>query len=473
MTTLAEGRRRWRKEAAAVPGRRRRTRLFLHELNGVSRVAGPIVASQLGGMAMNTTDTLMVGPLGAESLAAAGLGSAIHIATLIVCTGTLLGMSPLVSQAYGAGNRAGCRRVAVQGLWLAAILAIPMTLVTLAGEGIMVALSQPEGVTALAGGYMRALAAGVLPLMLYMALRQYLEGMGNTLPAMVITFAGVGVNAVANLAFIYGIGGIVPAMGVVGAGWSTTIVRWCMFAAMLAFVLGRRRLRPFTGVPLRPEREVIGHVALIGLPIGAQLGAEIGIFAFAAVMMGWLGPLEQAAHQVAMNIAATTFMVALGTALAGGIRVGQHVGAGRIRSMRRATGATYLLVVGVMSVTALGFVAFPEWLVGLYTRDPAILHIGVALLAMAAAFQVFDGAQAAGLCALRGAADTRTPMLITLFGYWGVGAPVAYYLGFHTPLGAVGIWAGLVVALGTVSLLLGWRVHRVLVRGAPVRAAAG
>jgi multidrug resistance protein, MATE family len=473
MTVLAERRRAWSREVAAVPGRRRRARLFLHELNGVSRMAGPIVASQLGGMAMNTTDTLMVGPLGVESLAAVGLGSAIHIATLIVVSGTLLGMGPLVSQSHGARNAGGCRRVAVQGLWLAAILAIPLTLVTLAGHSIMVALSQPPGVTEVAGAYMHALAAGVLPMLLYMALRQYLEGMGITLPAMAIAFAGVAVNALANAVFIYGFAGVVPAMGAVGAGWSTTVVRWCMFAAMLAFVLWRRPLRPFDGVRLWPERQVMGHVLLIGFPIGAQLGAEVGIFSFAAVMMGWLGPLQQAAHQVTMNIAATTFMVALGTALAGGIRIGQHVGGGRTRSMRRATGATYLLVVGVMSVTAGAFVAFPEWLVGLYTRDPAILHLGVALLAMAAAFQVFDGAQAAGLCALRGAADTRTPMFITLFGYWGVGAPVAYYLGFHTPLGAVGIWVGLVVALGTVSLLLGWRVHRVLLQGAPVRATAG
>jgi multidrug resistance protein, MATE family len=456
-------------EAAAVPGRRRQARLFAHETREMTRIAGPIVASQLGGIAMNTTDTLMVGPLGAEPLAAAGLGTALHIATIIICTGTVLGMGPLVSQAHGAGNRTGCRRVAVQGLWLGALLAIPMTLVTLAGYPIAVALAQPPLVAELAGGYLRALAPGVLPVLLYMALRQYLEGMGITKPAMVITFGGVAVNAVANLAFIYGAGGIVPAMGVVGAGWSTTVVRWCMLAGLAAFILWRPALRLAGDVRRRPEWEMIGHIAHIGLPIGAQLGAEIGIFAFAAVMMGWLGPVEQAAHQVTMNIAATTFMVALGTALAGGIRVGQHVGAGNARGMRRATGATYVVVLAFMALTALAFVAAPEWLVGLYTRDPAILRIGVALMAMAAAFQLFDGAQAAGLCTLRGAADTRVPMLITLFGYWAVGAPVAYVLGFHTPLGAVGIWAGLVVALGVVALLLAWRVHRVLMRGSGVR----
>ena len=191
---------------AARPGRRRRSLLLLHELRALMRVAGPIVVSQLGGIAMSTTDVIMVGPLGAEALASAGLGNAIFISVMMLCTGTLMGMSPLVSQAFGAGDRAECRRVLVQGLWLAAILAVPLTLVCFFGLPIARSLGQPGGVAQLAGGYLFAIAWGVLPLLLFMAFRQYLDGMGFTRPAMVMTFMGVAINVAGNFLLIYGFG---------------------------------------------------------------------------------------------------------------------------------------------------------------------------------------------------------------------------------------------------------------------------
>lgn len=455
---------------APRPGRRRRSLLFLHELRALMRVAGPIVVSQLGGIAMNTTDTIMVGPLGAQSLAAAGLGNAIFMSMLMVCTGTLLGMSPLVSQAFGAGDRMECRRVLVQGLWLAALLAIPMTLVCLVGLPIARALGQPDDVSRLAGGYLWAIAWGVLPMLLFGAFRQYLDGMSLTRPAMMMTFLGVGVNVLGNWLLIYGFDvrlplvgtvGVAPG-GLVGAGWSTTIVRWAMLVAMTIYVLRRRDLAPFAGVRLAPVAARLKRMMAIGAPIGGQLGAEVGVFAFAVVMMGWLNPIAQAAHQVTINIAATTFMVAQGTSLAGSIRVGQHVGAGSRRGVHRAVLTTYAVVVSFMAVCAVLFLSAPRWLLSLYTGDPRIIEVGMGLLVMAAAFQVFDGAQVAGLCALRGAADTRVPMMITILGYWVIGAPVAYLLGFHTSMGAQGVWAGLVVSLAIVAVLLGWRARRVL-----------
>lgn len=459
-----------RARAAPRPGRRRRTLLLLHEGRALLRLAGPIVVSQLGSIAMNTTDTLMVGPLGATSLAAAGLGSALFMAMLVVCTGTLMGMTPLVSQAYGAGNLRETRRVLVQGLWLAALLAVPMSLAALAGFPLARALGQQGDVARLAGGYLVALAPGVAPMLLFMAFRQYLDGMGFTRPAMLITFLGVGVNVACNTLLIYGVearvplvGAVsVPAMGVVGAGWATTLVRWTMFAAMAAYVLRRRDLAAFAGVRLAPLAARIRRISAVGAPIGGQLAAEVGVFSFAVVLVGWISPVALAAHQVTLNVASATFMVALGTSLAGSIRVGQHVGAGRRRGVRRAVLATYAAVTAFMAVCALAFLAAPRWIIGLYTRDPEIVAVGLGLLAMAAAFQVFDGAQVAGLSVLRGASDTRVPMGLTLLGYWGVGAPLAYVLGFHTSLGAAGVWGGLVVALALVAAMLALRVRRVL-----------
>ncbi|HEX2078284.1 MAG TPA: MATE family efflux transporter [Longimicrobium sp.] len=480
MHTLATPRVRGeRARAAAPPGRRRRVLLFLRELRALLRIAGPIVVGQLGGIAMNTTDTIMVGPLGEHSLAAAGLGNAIFMSMLMVCTGVLMGMSPLVSQAFGAGDRQECRRVLVQGVWLAALLAVPMTIVPLFGLPIARALGQPEEVAVLAGGYLFTVAWGVVPLLLFMAFRQYLDGMGLTRPAMVMTFLGVGVNVVGNVLLIYGFQWSLPLVGtltvrpggLVGSGWSTTLVRWAMLAAMVGYVVRRRDLNPFAGMRLAPVAARLRRMVGIGAPIGGQLAAEVGVFAFAVVMMGWLSPTAQAAHQVVINIASTTFMVALGTSLAGSIRVGQHIGAGSRRGVHRAVLTTYVVVLGFMSLCAVAFLCAPRGLLGLYTRDPQIVEIGLGLLMMAAAFQVFDGAQVAGLCALRGSADTRVPMWITVLAYWVIGAPVAYLLGFHTRAGASGIWAGLVVSLIVAAVLLGWRTRQVLWRRPlPVRA---
>jgi MATE family multidrug resistance protein len=440
----------------------RRTRLFLHELRALTLVAGPIMASQLGGIAMNTTDTIMVGPLGATALAAAGLASAVQFTLIVMCNGVVMGMLPLVSQAFGAGDRGECRRVLVQGLWVAGALAIPATLVSLSGRRLALLLGQAPEVAVLAGDYLTALSAGVLPLMLFMAFRQYLEGMGVTRAAMWMTLAGVLLNIAANHALIWGVPGVVRPLGVVGSGVATSAVRWAMLLGMVAYVLRDPALHPFRRVSLRPVAERVKRILGLGVPVGAQLGAEVGIFALSAVMMGWLGPVQLAAHQVTINVASTTYMVPLGASLAGSIRVGQHVGAGNARAVHRAALATYVVALAFMGCCALFFVAVPEAIIGLYTRDAEIVRIGSTLLLLAALFQLFDGAQAAGICVLRGAGDTRIPMWITMIGYWGVGFPVAYLLGFRTPMAHAGIWMGLTVSLAVVALLMALRVRQVL-----------
>ncbi|HET7228921.1 MAG TPA: MATE family efflux transporter [Longimicrobium sp.] len=444
------------------PGRARRLRLQLHEVRALARLSGPIIASQLGHVAMNTTDTIMVAPLGARALAAAGLGSGVFVAMMVTFSGVLMGMTPLVSQAWGARDPAECRRVAVQGLWLASLLAIPITLVAVFGRTLALVLGQDAGVALLAGQFMVALAPGVLPLMLTFALRQYLDGIGRTRVAMTVTFVGVVVNAIGNRILIFGVPGWVRPLGVTGSGLSTSIVRWAMLAVMAGYVAFHPGLSPFRGTRLRPRLGPIGRIARIGAPIGMQVGAEVGTFSFAAVMMGWLGPVQLAAHQVVINIASATFMVSVGASAAGGIRVGHHLGAGSTRGVHRAAIAAYTVSLGFMALCALTFLLLPRWLIGLYTTDPGIMAFATGLMLMAAAFQLFDGAQVTGLSVLRGAADTRVPMWITLAGYWAVGIPVAYALGFHTPLGHVGIWAGLTLSLAVVALLLLWRVRRTL-----------
>lgn len=447
--------------------------MFLHELRGLLRLAGPLIISQLGQVGMNTADTIMVGPLGATALAAVGIGSAIHSFGVIVCVGILLGMTPLVSQAFGAGDRAQCRRVLVQGVWLALLLSVPLGVLNWTGGDAARLLGQDVGVTTLTGAYLRALVWGIVPYLLFMAVRDYLEGMGDVRAPMIITFLGLGLNIVANRVFIYGIEGWVPAMGVVGTGWATTTVRWAMLLGILFYVLRRTDLHPLRGVSARVEPALLRTIARIGSPIGAHFGLEVGLFAFAAVMIGWIGPVELAAHQITINIAATTFMVALGVSMAGSIRVGQRIGEHRPRAMRRAALATYLLAAGFMSLCALVFIAAPSALIRLYTPDAAIITLGSKLLLVAAAFQVFDGAQVAGGSVLRGAAETRSPMVIAGIGYWLVGFPLGYVLGFPLGLGPVGVWIGLSAGLAVAAVLLAARVRSMLWRGPFSRLRVG
>jgi MATE family multidrug resistance protein len=460
-------------KAPVRPRRRRELRAWLHEGRELLHLAGPLIVSHLGQVGMSTADTIMVGPLGATPLAAAGLGTAIHFLGLIACVGVLVGMTPLVSQAYGAGDLAQCRRVLVQGLWLATLLSVPVAWMNFVGGEIALLLGQDAAVSELTGGYMSALAWGLLPHFLFTAFRHFLEAMGRVRAPMIITFVGLGVNIVANRLFIYGVDGWIPAMGVVGTGWATTTVRWTMLGAMLVYLYMQSDVRVFDRGKRAVDAALLGRIARVGAPVGAHFALEVGLFSFAAVMMGWLGPVQLAAHQVTINIASTTFMVALGASLAGSIRVGQRIGQHRARAMRRAALSTYVVAVGFMACCAIAFVAAPRTLIRIYTPDEAIIALGAKLLLLAGAFQVFDGAQVAGGAVLRGAADTRSAMLIAAVGYWGVGTPCAYLLAFTAGLGPMGIWAGLTAGLAVAAVLLALRARARLWKGDFARLRVG
>ena len=443
---------------------------MLGELKRLLAIALPIIVSQLGQVGMSTADTIMVGPLGPTALAAIGVGAAIHFTAAMLCIGVVMGMGPLVSQAFGADERDQCARVFMQGLWVALLVSVPFIIFSLLGGPIAEALGQAPDVAMLAGDYNNALAWGIFPFIAFVAFRQYLEGMGRSTPPMVITFIALGVNIVANRVFIYGFGDSIPAMGAVGTGHATSLTRWAMLLGILFYVVRHRELNPFLYARLNIVPRLLRRIVVIGTPIGTQMGLEVSLFAFAAVMMGWFGAIELASHQVTINIASTTFMVALGASMAGSVRVGHHVGAGRPRMARRAALCTYMLSVGFMACCALLFIMAPHALIGLYTEDANIIRLGSVLLLVAAAFQVFDGAQVAGMAILRGAADTRAPMIIAGLGYWVIGMPTAYLLGFHTRFGAAGVWIGLSLALGVVAVLLVARVRRVVWKSALARA---
>ena len=460
-------------EPRPTPPRPGRGKLVVGEVRALLPLAAPIIVSQLGGVGMNVMDTLMIGPLGAEALAALGLANAIHMSALILCMGDAAGN---VATGLAGVRGRGSGRSAV-GCWCRGSgsplrLSAPVVAVSLFGEPIARMLGQPPAVAELAGGYLWALAAGIPAFLFFTAFRQFLEGMSLTRPAMLITFVGLAVNYGGNRALIYGVGDWVPALGVVGSGWSTTLVRLAMLAAMAGYLFWNPTLHPFRGIGWRFRWPLFRRITIIGVPAGAQLGMEVGFFAFCAVMMGWFGALELGTHQITINIASTTFMVALGTSIAGSIRVGQRIGAGDADGVRGATVATYGIVLASMATFALFFLLVPTALIRLYTGDPEILGLGTSLLGIAALFQIFDGAQVAGVCVLRGAADTRVPTLLVAIAYWMIGVPMAYWLGFHSPLGPVGIWMGIVIALAVAAMLLALRVRRVVWKRTPARATA-
>jgi MATE family multidrug resistance protein len=265
-------------------------------------------------------------------------------------------------------------------------------------------------------------------------------------------------NVAANWMLIYGNWGA-PALGVVGAAWATTLARWVMFAALAAYVFGRPALRRFHVLAPRGriDRALLSRLLRLGGPVGTQYGMEIGIFTAATVMMGWIGTTALASHQVAINLCSITFMVPYGFAATAAVRVGHAIGRDDVAAARHAAWVCYVLGVGFMVLSAIVFATLGEPLARLYTADAAVVALAAQLLLVGAVFQLFDGGQTIGIGALRGAADTRLPMFVTIVAYWGVGLPLGWWLAFRGGLGPIGLWWGLTAGLVLVAVTLAIR----------------
>lgn len=428
------------------------------EFRPMFRLALPVVLAELGWMTMGMVDALMVGPLGPEAIGAVGLGSAIFMGTCIFAMGLLLGLDTLVSHAFGRGDIRECHRWLVHGVVLALILTLPVTVLmwwiasSLAGWGLA-----PE-VLPLANGYLRVVTLSVLPLLLYAAFRRYLQGMGIVRPVMIALFTANLANVFANWVLIYGMLGA-PRLGVEGAAWATELSRVAMAGFLLATILYRERTaRSGVFECLRIERGWFTRLLGLGTPAAAQLTLEVGAFAAATALAGRLAPASLAAHQIAINYAAFTFMVPLGIASAGAVRVGHAVGRGDAAAAERAGWTALLFAVLFMTVAAAVFLLVPRALLRAFSSDAGVLAVGVNLLFVAAVFQLFDGVQGVATGVLRGLGDTRTPMLWNLGGHWVVGLPSGYTLCFTLGFGVIGLWWGLSTGLMIcgVALLAVW-----------------
>ena len=441
------------------------------ELPPLLRLAGPVIAAELGWMTMWLVDTIIVGRLGAEAIGAVSIGGSIFYGVAIFGLGMLLGLDYLVANAFGAGRMADAHRALVDGIMLALVLAtLLMTLLHLALPLLPATGIQPA---VLADGipYLRATTWSLMPLLLFTALRRYLQALGLVRPIMMTVVTANVVNAVACWLLVYGRLGA-PALGPTGAGWATTVSRVYMLICLAVYVALRERRHP-TGlarVALAPDGRRLRTLVALGLPAALQLTAEIGVFSVVTAIAGRFEPAALAAHQIALNSAAFTFMVPLGISSAAAVRVGQAIGRQDAAAARRAGWTALGLGVGFMSGTALAFLLAPATILGIFTSDPRVLATGVVLLLVAAVFQLFDGTQVVLTGALRGTGDTRTPMIANLIGYWLLGLPIGWMLCFGRGAGVLGLWIGLCLGLiiVAVTLLAVWtRRARALVTIAP------
>jgi MATE family multidrug resistance protein len=409
------------------------------------------VVVQVGLMAMGVVDSIMVGRISAAALAGVALGNVYFYACAVFGMGTLLALDPIVAQAVGAGDDASVTRALQRGLLLSLGLSVPISLLLLPARPALQALGQPPEVVPIAAGYVLREIPGVLPFLAFTVLRQTLQALGRMRAIVAAIVLANLLNVLLNWMLIYGHWGA-PAMGAFGSAWSTTISRWAMAGGLGA--LAWRALHPHLRA-LHPDTLAavpLGRMVALGAPIGAQMQLEFGVFGAIGLLMGRLGTVPVAAHQIALNLASLTFMVPLGVSAAGAVLVGRAVGQGDAAGARRASRTTLLWGVGFMAITALVFLGVPAPLARVYSDQPAVVLLASALLPIAGVFQVFDGIQVVSIGALRGLGDTRAPFAMNLIGFWLVGLPVSLLLGFRTPLGPRGLWWGLVVGLVAVAL---------------------
>jgi MATE family, multidrug efflux pump len=432
------------------------------EVRPTLQLALPLVLAELGWMSMTIVDTMMVGrlPDSAVAMGAVSLGSGIFMVLALFGEGLLLGLDTLVAQAFGAGKREDCHRSLINGVYLSIaltpFLAAPVWLM----EHFLTAIHVDANVLSQTIPYTKALAVGLFPLLLYFAVRRCLQAMNMVRPvAFALVTANI-INAVFNWILIYGKWGA-PAMGTVGSGWSTAIARVYMAGVLIAYLFwyDRKHRTELLKTPVDIDLRRIKRLIALGIPAAMQFTLESGVFATVTALIARLGAIPLATHQIALNTVAFTYMVPLGIASAAAVRVGQALGRRDPRGASAAGGTAIFVGAAFMTLAGIVLVIVPRWIARIYTTDELVIRSTAALLAAGAAFQLFDGIQSVATGALRGAGDTRTPMLCHFTAYWIIGLPLGAWLCFRRGWGALGLWIGLSLALILIGivLLVVWR----------------
>jgi MATE family, multidrug efflux pump len=424
------------------------------ELADTIRLAAPMALTQLGQIAMMTTDIVLIGRLGEAAIAAAALAHTVTFMTFTCGMGLVSAVAPLASQAFGAGNASLVRRTVRVGLWAALLVSLPLILIPLFGDRLLLALGQPTETARLAQRYLQGLAWGIAPALWTLAIRGFMGAVKRPAPGLWITLAAIPANAALVYLLAYGVGPI-PPLELFGVGLATTMVNFGMFVAgvWVAHFLPPFRKYRILGHLWRIDWTLMRQLFLIGAPISVALLLEYGLFAAAALLMGLIDTRALAAHQIALQVTAILFMVPFGISMAATVRVGHAVGRNEPAAIRRAGFVAMLLGVALVSALTLVVVsarfAIARFFLGEVAESAAgVVDLAATLLVVGATFFVADAVQTIAAGALRGMNDTRVPLLFAAISYWLIGFAASYGLAFWAEMGAVGVWVGL--SLGTL-----------------------
>jgi multidrug resistance protein, MATE family len=446
-----------------APYPRTRWRRSVTELRGLIWLALPIIAAQMAHTLLGFVDTAMAGRVSAEDLAAVALGNAFWVPTFLFLTGVLMIITSKVAAANGAGRLGDTGALVRQGVWLGLMIGTLCGAFLASVEPILHWMAVQPELIPLTMGYLSAVALGFPAVALYQALRGLSDGMSRTKPTMLIGFLGLAVNVPFNYVLVYGKLGM-PALGAVGCGVATAIVMYFMLGCMLVY-LKRERIYQACNLFERfdwPNWGTQRHLLGLGLPIGIALFAETSMFCVIALLIGGLGAVVVASHQVALNFSSLTFMVPFSLGLAITVRVGHHLGLNGARAGLFAAKMGLLVALLFAIIAASLMFGLADWIPYLYTNDPAVIALASSLFVYAALYQFSDAIQVACAGALRGYQDTRLPMLLTLVAYWAIGLPSGYLLGltdtFGPARGPAGFWQGLIIGLTAAALFLSLRL---------------
>jgi multidrug resistance protein, MATE family len=455
--------------AAAASPRKNAGHHLTIELTETLKLAVPMALTQLGQIAMTTTDLVLIGRLGDEAVAAAGLAGTIYFLSFTLGIGLMAAVAPLAAQAFGAGEPALVRRALRTGLWVALLVSLPIMAFPLRGEPILRALGQAPTTSHLAQDYLCGLAWGVMPALWFQAIRSFMGAVNRPQPILWITLAAIPANALLAYLLIYGAFGL-PKLGLFGAGLATTTVNFATFLAGVWFVTQRK---PFSDYRIftrlwRIDWTLMRQIVVIGAPISIAILLEYGVFSSAGLLMGLIGTTALAAHQIALQVASILFMVPLGIGMSATIRVGHAVGRNDAAGIKRAGHVAILLATALSAILTLAVIfariAIVRLFLGDATTNGETGGLAAMLLAVGATLFVTDGLQGTAAGALRGLKDTRIPLLIAAISYWLIAFPAAYALAFFTPFGAIGVWTGLSIGTAVNATLLVLRFRWLAIR---------
>ena len=434
------------------------TSTFASDLRALLRLAVPIVAVQVGLMSMGVVDAIFLGHVSATDLAAAALGTLYFFGVGMFGIGLLMALDPVISQAVGARDQPAIARGLQRGVVLATLISLPAAGLCLIAEPVLRMLGQPETVVPRAAAFVRVAAPGMLPFLLFGVMRFSLQAMKRTREVLITIVLANGLNAFLNWVFVFGNLGA-PVMGAAGSALSTVFGRWFMMTLLLTLSWAelRRHLLPWDPESLRPAP--LARMIAIGAPIGGQIALEIGSFATIALLAGRFGAEAMAGHQIAINLASFMYMVPLGVGNAAAVLVGHAIGEGDVRHVRRLARVALTCGGGFMACSAALMLLAPALFARVYTNVPGVIAVALTLIPIAGVFQVFDGLQVVASGILRGAGDTKSPLVISVLGFWCVGVPVSLWAAYRAELGVVGLWWGFVAGLVAVAAFLLWRVR--------------